>query len=49
MRRRREVYPGQSHIDVIKVLSRHFDDDTTLKADITNFIDALPKDGNFCR
>ena len=44
-----EVYPGQSHIDVIKVLSRHFDDDTTLKADITNFINTLPKDGNFCR
>lgn len=44
-----EIYPGQSHTDVVKVLSRHFDDDTTLKADIVNFIDGLPKTGNFCR
>jgi acetyl esterase/lipase len=43
-----EVYPGQSHTDVVKVLSRHFDEDTTLKADIEAFIDALPKSGNFC-
>ncbi len=44
-----EVYPEQSHVDVVKVLSRHFDDDTTLKSDIVAFIDALPKRGNFCR
>lgn len=44
-----EIYPKQSHIDVVKVLSRHFDDDTTLKADIVSFIDGLPKSGNFCR
>ena len=44
-----KVYEGQSHIDVVKVLSRHFDDDTTLKADIVRFIDGLPKGGNSCR
>jgi len=44
-----EIYPGQSHTDVVKVLSRHFDDDTTLKADIVTFIDGLPQDGNYCR
>ena len=44
-----EVYPGQSHIDVVKVLSRHFDGGTTLKADILGFIETLPKTGNTCR
>lgn len=43
-----EVYEGQSHIDVIKVLSRHFDDDVTLKADIVGFIDGLPKMDSTC-
>ena len=43
-----EIYPGQSHIDVVKVLSRHFDGDATLKADIVNFIDGLPKTGANC-
>jgi len=44
-----EVYPGQNHTDVVKVISRHFDDDATLKADIEAFIDGLPTTGNFCR
>ncbi len=44
-----EVYPGQSHTDVVKVLSRHFEEDTTLKADIVTFIDGTPKTGDFCR
>lgn len=44
-----EVYPGQSHTDVVKVLSRHFDGDTNLKADMVNFIDGLPKTGPTCR
>jgi len=44
-----EIYPGQSHTDVVKVLSRHFDGGTTLKADIVKFIDALPSGDNFCR
>jgi acetyl esterase/lipase len=43
-----EIYPGQSHTDVVKVLSRHFDDDTTLKADIVNFIDGLPTTETSC-
>lgn len=44
-----EIYPGQSHTDVVKVLSRHFDNDTTLKADIVEFIDGLPKTTTSCR
>ena len=44
-----EIYPGQSHSDVVKVLSRHFDGDATLKADIVNFIEALPSAGATCR
>jgi len=44
-----EIYPEQSHTDVIKVLSRHFDDNTTLKADIIQFIDGLPKMESSCR
>lgn len=44
-----EIYPGQNHIDVVKVLSRHFDGGTTLKADIINFLDGLPVKGNTCR
>lgn len=44
-----EIYPGQSHTDVVKVLSRHFDNDTTLKADIVKFIDGLPKAATSCR
>lgn len=44
-----EIYPGQSHTDVVKVLSRHFDDDTTLKADIEAFIDGLPQKEPLCR
>jgi hypothetical protein len=44
-----EVYPKQSHTDVVKILSRHFDGDATLKADIERFIDGLPKTGSFCR
>lgn len=43
-----EVYPGQNHIDVVKILSRHFDDNATLKADIVKFIDALPSTGSNC-
>ena len=44
-----EIYPGQSHADVVKVISRHFDGDTTLKADIVKFIDGLPNDKVLCR
>jgi len=44
-----EVYPGQSHTDIIKILSRHFDDDATLKADIVKFIDGLSAQPTDCR
>lgn len=45
-----EVYPKQSHIDVVKVLSRHFDGDVNLKSDIETFIDGLPTSGgNYCQ
>lgn len=45
-----EVYPKQSHIDVVKVLSRHFDGDVNLKSDIVQFVDALPTSGgNYCK
>ena len=44
-----EIYPGQSHTDVVKVLSRHFDGDSTLKADIVSFIDGLSSEGATCR
>ena len=44
-----EIYEGQSHSDVVKVLSRHFDGDTTLKSDIVEFIEALPRSGGSCR
>ena len=44
-----EIYPGQSHSDVVKVLSRHFDGDATLKADIVSFIEGLPSTGPTCR
>lgn len=44
-----EIYPGQSHSDVVKVLSRHFDEDVSLKADIVKFIDGLPQTSANCR
>jgi len=44
-----KVYPGQNHIDVVKIISRHFDGDAPLKADIVAFIDGLPKTGQLCR
>lgn len=44
-----KVYPGQSHVDVVKVISRHFDGKVTLKADIINFIDNLPATEANCR
>ncbi len=44
-----EIYPGQSHTDVVKVLSRHFDGGIALKSDIETFIDGLPLNTNLCR
>lgn len=45
-----KLYPGLNHTDMAKVLSKYFDDDSTLKADILAFIEAnsAVKD-NYCR
>ena len=44
-----KIYEGRDHTDGVKLLSRHFDEDAPLKADIIAFIESLPKSGNFCR
>ncbi len=45
-----KLYPGLSHTDIAKVLSRYFDQDSELKADMLAFIEAQPKSGgNYCR
>lgn len=45
-----KLYPGLNHTDVAKVMSRYFDDDSTLKADMLAFIEAQSLTGkNFCR
>jgi len=45
-----KVYPDLNHTDVVKVLSRYFDGDSELKADILEFIAAQPgKRQNFCK
>ena len=45
-----KLYPGLNHTDVAKVMSRYFDDDSTLKADMLAFIEAHSITGdNFCR
>lgn len=40
-----KTYKGLGHTDVVKVLSRHFDDDSSLKADILAFIEGLNLSG----
>ena len=44
-----KIYDGVNHIEAVQFLSRHFDGKATLKADIINFIDGLPRSGNFCQ
>ena len=45
-----KLYPGLSHTDMAKVLSKYFDNDATLKADILNFIEANSTvQDNYCR
>ena len=44
-----EIYPEQSHTDMVKVLSRHFDGDANLKADVVKFLESLPSSGTNCR
>lgn len=36
------IYDDMNHIDPVRVLSRHFDGGSSLKADIVAFIDSLP-------
>ena len=43
-----KVYPGQSHIGPVKVLSRHFEKSSTLKADILEFLESLPAEDPHC-
>jgi len=44
-----KLYPGLSHTDVVKVLSKYFDEDATLKADILTFIEAnSARQDNYC-
>lgn len=42
------IYPKMNHIDPVKVLSRYFDGDSSLKVDILDFISGVPKKGNYC-
>lgn len=45
-----KLYPGLNHTDMAKVLSKYFDDDATLKADILTFIEAnSARQSNYCR
>ncbi len=45
-----KMYPGLNHTDVVKVLSRYFDDDSELKGDILSFIEAnSEKRDNYCQ
>lgn len=43
------IYPGLNHTDAVKVLSRYFDGDSTLKADIMTFIGSTKTDGPYCQ
>jgi len=44
-----KIYPDMNHTDAVKVLSRRFDGDSELKADLVRFFDGLPKQGGSCR
>jgi len=44
-----KIYPDMNHTDAVKVLSRHFDGDSELKADLVSFFDSLPKTGGSCQ
>lgn len=43
-----KLYPDTNHTQAVQVMSRYFDDNISLKSDILNFIDELPRDGNHC-
>lgn len=44
-----KIYDGMSHTGAVQVMSKFFDGKQTLKSDVINFIEALPKTGNSCR
>ena len=45
-----KLYPGLSHTDVAKVMSRYFDDDSELKGDVVEFVAAnSAAKSNYCR
>lgn len=45
-----KTYNDLDHIDVIRVMSKFFDGNSSVKADVIDFIDRLNTDGgNFCR
>ena len=43
-----KLYPDTNHTQAVQVISRYFDNNISLKRDILNFIDELPRDGNHC-
>lgn len=44
-----KIYPDMNHTDAVKVLSRHFEGGSELKADLIAFFENLPKTGGTCR
>ena len=42
------IYPDRDHVDTVRLLARLFEDDSTLKADVVNFIERLQVRGDFC-
>ena len=38
-----KVYPDMSHVDAVRVMSRLFDGDSSLKTDVIKFIEGLPR------
>lgn len=43
-----KLYEKHTHNDLVKYLSRYFETQSSLKADILRFIDDLPTEGNIC-
>jgi len=44
-----KIYPDMDHTDAVKFLSRHFDEDSELKADLVRFFDDLPRQDGSCQ
>ena len=41
------LFEGRGHVDVVRLLARRFEDDSTIKTTVVNFIESLPESG-FC-